>query len=130
MRFHLEDGGLLPAFPGRADTLEILAGRALLVQAGLRDRPYQVEGFLLKVSQASGRLSLRVQAPEPMSLRWSVLSLDGRRLLPGGALSLPTGFYALPLGDAKGAGAIGPALLRLDWISSGKSERRVLRMPP
>lgn len=128
LRFRLVDGGLLPAFPGRADTLEIQAGPALLVEGSLRDRPHRVDAFGIKVSRTSGRRSLRVNAPEPISLRWSFRSFMGRLSYPDGRVRLPSGIYEIPLDLGQAAGSQGPGILRLEWLRAGKSGREVLRL--
>ncbi|GEM_PF-2006211 len=122
LRFALTEGAAIPMHPGFTDSLEVVAGPALEVEARLADIPTLVGAFGAGVEAFYGRFALRVNLPTASRLSLKVWSLQGRQL-ESTSLDLPEGSYRL-VRDQDGRGyPTGMYVLSLEWIGGGKSGR-------
>ncbi|HLP40357.1 MAG TPA: chitobiase/beta-hexosaminidase C-terminal domain-containing protein, partial [Fibrobacteria bacterium] len=117
LRFALREDAHIPLSPDAADSLDVYAGPAALLEARLAGLPERVEEFHARITARPDGYALDLALPFAARVRWSLWSLDGKRL-DADTKVLPSGRYALARGGRAHAFR-GACVLRLDWTSVG-----------
>lgn len=123
LRFPLRAGGSIPLPPGFADSLDVYAGPADLIEKKLGGVPVEAGPFRCDVAALPGGFSLRLHLPGASSVLWSLWTPAGR-LADQGRFDLPAGVYAFDRPGRKSAYLPGMYLLR---VTRGGADERVIR---
>ncbi|MDB5047756.1 MAG: hypothetical protein JWO30_827 [Fibrobacteres bacterium] len=120
LRFRLGEGDVIPLVAGFTDSLDVLAAPAAELDARLASIPITAGAFKAAISTASGGFIFDLSLPFAARIRWTLWTLDGRRMETGGQ-TLPVGIYHLR-NDRGGRGyASGTYVLGLEWSAPGFS---------
>jgi hypothetical protein len=122
LRFPLTEGAAIPMHPGFTDSLDVVAGPAADVEAGLASVPTAVAAFDARIAAAPGSFALHLKLPAASRIRMRVWDLAGRES-ENAALDLPEGIYHLVRNHGGRGYPTGIYVLSLEWTGGGKSGR-------
>ncbi|MDB5051401.1 MAG: hypothetical protein JWO30_4472 [Fibrobacteres bacterium] len=119
IRMRLDQAGGFPVYPGFADTLDIVAGPAAMVESGLAAVPSSIAAFDVSLSPVPGGFNVLLRLPSSYRIAWRLFSTEGRSR-DAGTLALPGGVYHLdPMRKSSGYPP-GIYFLRFEWSATDR----------